>query len=44
MSKVTFRRWVVSVIETVICASILAVGCVAVCYVISFCLRALGVG
>ena len=44
MSKVTFRRWVVAIIETVICVVLMGIGCVIVAYVLSFVLRVLGVG
>ena len=44
MSKVTFRRWVVAMIETIICTAALGVALIVLCYVVSFLFRALGIG
>ena len=43
MTKVQFRRWVVKYIECCICMVIFTVGCIAVCYIVSGCLKLLGV-
>lgn len=44
MSKVTFRRWVVAMIETVICTAALGVALIILCYIVSFLFRAFGIG
>ena len=44
MSKVTFRRWVVAMIETVICTIALGAALVVLCYIVSFLFRAFGIG
>lgn len=43
MTKVQFRRWVVKLVEMLVCMTILMIGCIAVCYIVGGCLKLLGV-
>lgn len=43
MTKVQFRRWTVKFIELCICMAVISVGCIVVAYLVSGCLKILGV-